>query len=73
VPRILTYNVRDFVDLHRLGLPGGQLHAGIVLISVHTIRQDDIGGQLRALERFLNDHAEPAVLRGQLHWLAAVG
>lgn len=66
---IVTYNARDFAHLHKVVLAAGRSHAGIVLISSRTIRQDDVGGQLRALEALLTEDAAPNDLRDQLVWL----
>ncbi len=66
---IVTYNARDFAHLHNVTLAAGRSHSGIVLISNRTIRQDDLGGQLRALETLLTAHAGTRELRDQLVWL----
>ena len=31
----------------------GEEHAGVILVSNHTFRQDDVGGLVRAIERFV--------------------
>lgn len=69
---IVTYNARDFAPLHRAFLAGGRSHAGIVLISSQAIRQDDIGGQLRALAAFLDEHAGETDIRDRLVWIRSV-
>jgi len=66
---IVTYNARDFAPLHRAVLAGGRSHAGIVLISSQAIRQDDIGGQVRALAAFLDEHAGEPDIRDRLVWV----
>ena len=68
---VVTYNARHFANLHRTHLAASRAHAGIVLIAAHTIRQDDIGGQVRALESLLQEGAETTGLRNQLIWLKA--
>lgn len=68
----VTYNVRDFVHLHRSYLAAGRSHSGIAVISYRTIRQDDIGGQIRALEAILVRHRDSSNLRDQLIWVEAV-
>ena len=61
----MTYNVRDFAHLHRISLATGRSHAGIVLISSRTIRQEDIESQLRALQALLDEHSEATDLRNE--------
>jgi len=65
---IVTYNVRDFVHLHRAFLASGRPHSGIVVVSSRAIRQDDIGGQMRALAGFFEEHAGVADFRDRLAW-----
>jgi predicted nuclease of predicted toxin-antitoxin system len=69
---IVTYNARDFAPLHKVFLAGRRSHAGIVLISSRAIRQDDIGGQLRALAAFVDEHAGETDLRDRLVWVKPV-
>lgn len=70
---IVTSNARDFATLHRACLAGGRAHAGIVLISSQAIRQDDIGGQLRALAAFLDEHAGETDIRDRLRPVSRQG
>lgn len=66
---LVTYNARDFAQLHRVHLAAGRSYTGIILISPHTIRQDNIGSQIRALDALLNEHAGDANARDQLIWI----
>ncbi len=70
---VVTYNARDFANVHRTHLAAARSHVGIVLIATRTIRQDDIGGQVRALESLLREGAQLADLRNQLVWLRGGG
>ncbi|MBI4280399.1 MAG: DUF5615 family PIN-like protein [Armatimonadetes bacterium] len=66
---LVTYNVGDFGAIHQQWLATGRSHAGIILLSTKTIRQKDIGSQIKALRIFLGHHRRQADLKDQVLWL----
>ena len=52
---LVTFNVRDYVALARRWAFEERSHAGILLLHARSIRQDDIGTQLRALLHLVQD------------------
>jgi hypothetical protein len=55
---LVTYNIRHFAPLARGWAQGGREHWGIILVHPRTIPQEDLGGQIQALERLLASTSE---------------
>lgn len=55
---LVTYDVGTVPDVAVLLVQSGIEHAGVVLISEKTIRQDDVGTLIRALERLAKRYDE---------------
>lgn len=58
---LLTYDLRTIVPLLKSLGEQGISHGGVILVDDSTIRQCDIGGLVRALERLLDS-------QGHLEW-----
>ena len=58
----MTTNVKDFVPLDQRYKASGRTHAGLVLVSTKSFRQDRafIGALVAALDKLLNDDALPS-------------
>lgn len=63
---LVTYDCQTIPPLLKVLAEAGQHHAGVILVDEETIRPDDIGGLVRALERVstesANDNWEDHVL-----------
>src|SRR5688500_11055364 len=46
---LVTYDCKSFPDLVIEWTESGRSHGGVILVDEHTIRQQDYGGQIRAL------------------------
>ena len=55
---LVTYDRRTFPPVVKRWGEGGLHHSGVVLIDDRTIRQDDIGGLIRALRALVFDEGE---------------
>lgn len=55
---LVTYDQQTVPGLLREWAQAGRHHAGVIFIDEKTIRQDDIGSQLSALEQFVTHHKE---------------
>ena len=51
----VTYDSHTFPDLLRALAAEGANHTGVVLVNGRTIRQDDVGGLVRALRRLVEE------------------
>jgi predicted nuclease of predicted toxin-antitoxin system len=50
---LVTFDLRTIPSLLRVWAETGQQHAGIILVDDRTIRQEDVGGLLRALRQLV--------------------
>ena len=50
---IVTYDIKDFIDLSREYIAKGKSHFGIILINSKGIRQEDFKSIIQYLEKFL--------------------
>ena len=66
---LVTYDVNTIPALLRQFTAAGIDHSGVIFVSSRTIRHDDIGGLVRALEKLLTQ-AAPGDLRNQQLFLA---
>ncbi len=65
----VTRNIRDFVLLQATWAGQERSHAGIVLVHGKTIPEGGRGGEVRALDRLLQEHPGPEDLADILVWL----
>ena len=65
---LATFDLHTIPSLLRVMADEGAHHAGVILISPRSFRQDDVGGIARALERTLRD-VMPADGRNQVVYL----
>lgn len=68
---LVTYDVHDFPRLAQELAAVGQDHFGIVCIHSHTIPQENIGAQVRALAVWLAQHPGDEELRNITIYLQA--
>ena len=68
---IVTENVADFVELHRLAIVTSTSHFGIVFTSARQLPRTrrGIGRMVRALDALLASHPATDPLRDQTWWL----
>jgi hypothetical protein len=71
---IVTENVADFVELHRVAFITGAAHFGVVFTSPRQFPRTRraIGRMVRALEALIAAHPEADALRDQTWWLEPV-
>jgi len=50
---LITFDVSTIPSLVRQMIAGGDHHAGVVLVDVRTLLQDDIGGLIRAIRALI--------------------
>lgn len=55
---LVTYDKRSLQPLVKEWAETGRHHAGVVVIDARTIRQGDIGGQIRSLRALVRDAGE---------------
>lgn len=60
---LATYNIRDFAPMLARLYALGQAHYGIILISEQSIPQQDVGRQVKALERLLKAYPGKEALK----------
>ena len=70
---LVTENVVDFVELHRMALVGGHRHFGLVFTSARTFPRSTraIGRLVRALDALLDERRADDALADQVWWLEA--
>jgi predicted nuclease of predicted toxin-antitoxin system len=71
---ILTENVADFAELHRIAVLAGRRHFGLVFTSPRTFPRSTraIGRLVRAIDALLDDHRADDALVNQTRWLERV-
>ncbi|MGQ0572119.1 MAG: DUF5615 family PIN-like protein [Armatimonadota bacterium] len=69
---VVTYDIRDFTLLSREWAMSERRHWGIILIHARTIPSKDMGGQLKALQRLLEDAPKDDALRSLTFFLERV-
>ena len=55
---LVTYDCRSFPDLIVARAASGRSHGGVILVDDHTIRQQDRGGQIRALRALVVQYGD---------------
>jgi predicted nuclease of predicted toxin-antitoxin system len=55
---LVTYDEQSIPDLLRAWGVVGRAHGGIVFVNNRTIRQQDFGGQIRALRRLIEERGD---------------
>ena len=72
---IVTENVVDFVELHRVAIATQARHCGLVFTSSRTFPRSSraIGRLVRALDALLDAHRTDDALESQTWWLEPAG
>ena len=55
---LVTYDIHTIPDLLKVWSESGRSHAGVVYVIDRTIRQQDFGGQIRALRRLVQERGD---------------
>jgi predicted nuclease of predicted toxin-antitoxin system len=55
---LITYDVRIRPEVLDVWAAAGRSHAGVIFVSIRTIRQQDFGGQIRALRALVEEHGD---------------
>ena len=63
---IVTYNRDDFVGLATRSMMQEELFPGVIIISAKTVRQEDVGGLIKALDALIQNYPD---VTGQFHYL----
>ena len=53
---MVTFNLADFVRIQPQLAEAGQVHPGLLLISSSTIRQEEVGALVAALDQFIRTY-----------------
>jgi hypothetical protein len=55
---LVTYDCKSFPDLIVEWAESGRSHGGVILVDEYTIRQQDFGGQIRALRALVAQYGD---------------
>jgi predicted nuclease of predicted toxin-antitoxin system len=55
---LVTYDIRIGPEILNVWAVHGRSHAGVVFVNVRTIRQQDVGGLIRALRALVEEHGD---------------